>query len=523
VSAFRPRAYARWQTTIDRRQFLGGAAAVAAALRARPLWAAASASGAIPDSVTAVGISGKPVTLSAADIRDLRSSLHGELLLAHDGDYDLARRVWNGAFDRHPALIARCSGTPDVVQAVHFARSHGLLTAVRAGGHSISGQSTCDGGLMIDVSPMKGIRVDTAGHTAEVQAGVLLGELDLKNQAAGLVTTLGTAADTGIAGLTLGGGQGRLMRKLGLACDNVRAFDIVTANGQLLHVTAQDNPDLFWALRGGGGNFGVVTNFQYQLHPLSHPVLAGGRLYPSSQAHSVLGAVAEMSQNAPDELYITGAITNVPPGSPIPAGRYVAIEAVYSGMPAEGERVLAPLARLGKPVTDTIGAKRYVDAQKGPTGASPPALPPGLGVYVKSGFLSSFPDRLIGEMVHAFDNGPEWLDEIGFGPLAGAVARVKPDATAYWNRQAQYELILDGAWSDHSQDAHNAAVLRDLWKAFEPLTRGYYVNTEPSADEQRLRATYGDNYSRLVQLKNKYDPTNLFRLNANIKPTAPAA
>ena len=526
--AFNPLGYASRSVTLDRRQFLGAAAAAAAVLPSRLLWADAASAGAVPGSLVAVGSTGKPVTLTAADIKDFRASLRGQLLLASDQSYDQVRRVWNGAFDRHPVLIARCAGAADVVQAVNFARAHDLLSSVRGGGHSISGQSACDGGLMIDLALMKDIRLNAPDRTARVQPGVLLGDLDTRTQSVGLVTPLGTASDTGIAGLTLGGGQGRLMRKYGLSCDNVRAFEIVTANGQLISASAGENPDLYWALRGGGGNFGVVTNFEYQLHPFKHPVLAGVLLYPFDQARTVLPALLDFASNAPDELYLTGGLVNVAPkpggsapGAPLP-GRYVAIEAVYSDEPGKGERVLEPLAKLGKPVAGKITAKSYVDAQNGFTGASPPALPAGLGVYVKSGFINAFPEKLIGEIVDAFETGPEWLDHIGFGLCAGAVARIKPDATAYWNREARWDLLLAGAWADHSQDQHNAAALRDVWKRFEPYTKGYYVNTEPSADEQRLRATYGDNYQRLVQVKDKYDPTNLFHLNANIKPTAPA-
>ena len=526
---FNPLGYASRSVTLGRRQFLGAAAAAVAVLPASRLWADASSAGAIPDSLDAVGASGQPVTLTASDIKDLRASLRGPLLLVRDQAYDQVRRVWNGAFDRHPALIARCTGAADVVQAVNFARTHALLSAVRGGGHSISGQSACDGGLMIDLALMKDIQLDSAHQTAKVQSGVLLGELDAKSQSVGLITPLGTASDTGIAGLTLGGGQGRLMRKFGLSCDNVRAFEIVTANGKLLKVSAEENPDLYWGLRGGGGNFGVVTNFEYQLHPLNHQVLAGVMMYPFSQARSILSALLDFAAHAPDELYLTGGPVSVAPtpnntgpGAATPPGRYVAIEAVYSGDLSKGERILEPLAKFGKPVAGKITAKNYVDAQNGFTGASPPALPPGLGVYVKSGFVNTFSDNLLGEILRAFESGPEWLDSIGFGLCAGAVARIKPEATAYWNRAAQWDLLLAGVWSDHSQDQHNAAVLHDLWKVFEPFTQGYYVNTEPSADEQRLRATYGDNYPRLVQLKNKYDPTNLFHLNANIKPTAPA-
>jgi FAD/FMN-containing dehydrogenase len=443
--------------------------------------------------------------------------LRGQLLLPRDNGYEGARKIWNGAFDRHPALIVRCTGAADVVQAVNFARSHQLLTAVRSGGHSISGQSACDGGLMIDLSPMKGIRIDPFHRTAEAQSGVLLGELDRETQAFGLATTLGTASDTGIAGLTLGGGMGRLARKFGLACDNLRSVDIVTADGKLLHASEQENSDLFWGIRGGGGNFGIVTTFDYRLHPLGPNVLAGNRVFPFGQARDVIAALLEFSAAAPDEMSVSTSVSRDPAG--VPPGPYVAVEVVYCGAISAGERLLAPLNKLGKPLFDDVSAKPYVVAQQGQSGASPPALPPGLNVYVKSGFLRDSPATLIDEIVRRFESAPAWVSEIGFGGLGGAIARVKPEATAYWNRLAKYDLILEGAWLERSQDEQNLKTGRDLWGAFEPFTKGYYVNTEPSAEERRLRATYGDNYPRLVQLKNKYDPMNLFRLNANIKPT----
>jgi len=504
---------------IGRRQFLGVAASAAALLPARTLWAEVSGSGAVPSQVAAVSSEGKPVTLTAAEVKELRASLKGKLLLAGDAGYDQARRVWNGSIDRHPALIARCESREDVVHAVQFASAHSLLTAVKGGGHSISGQSTCEGGLQIDLSPMREIELDRTKRLARAQPGVLLAGLDGKCQAAGLVTPLGTAADTGIAGLTLGGGQGRLMRKLGLSCDNVQSFELVTADGKVRNVSAAGNPDLYWALRGGGGNFGVVSSFDYRLYPLAHPVLAGGRMYPFSQARPVLKGLADMAAHAPDELYLSGAVVNESGEGGLPKGTYVALEFVYSDAPKEGERFLPTLDKLGKPLNDTITTKPYVVAQNGPTGAAPPALPPGLGVYVRSGFTQTLSDKLLDETIHAFEHGPPWLDEIGFGPIGGQVARIKPGATAYWNREAQYEFLLIGAWVDHSQDEHNISVMRDIWKAFEPFMQGYYVNTEPSAAEARLKATYGDNYARLVQLKNQYDPKNLFRLNANIKPT----
>jgi FAD/FMN-containing dehydrogenase len=397
-----------------------------------------------------------------------------------------------------------------------------LLTSVKGGGHSITGQSACDGGLMIDLGLLRGLQIDKSKRTAKAQGGVLLAELDIKTQAAGLVTPLGTAADTGIAGLTLGGGQGRLMRTHGLTCDNVLGFEIVTADGKTLKVSAQENPELFWALRGGGGNFGIVTNFEYQLHALEYPVLAGARVYPYKDTATVLRALFDLAGKAPDELFVSGGMTVMDPGAPIPAGKYPVIEVLYSGKPTDGEKLLAPLAKLGKPLIDTVAVKPYVQAQLGPTGSAPPALPAGLGFYVKSGFLNSVPDPLITEIIHASEHAPEWFNGIGISSLAGAVARVKPDATAYWNRSAEWDLLMFGVWTDHTQDARNAQVLRDLWKAFDSFTKGYYINTEPSEGEQRLRETYGSNYSKLVQLKNQYDPGNLFRLNANIRPAAKA-
>ncbi len=309
------------RAAVGRRAFVRStlAATALAAAPARRLWADAAKPAAIPARLDAIGLAGNPVALTAADIRDLRAALRGPLLLAADAGYDSARRLWNPAFDRHPALIARCAGAQDVVHAVHFARAHQLRTAVRAGGHSISGQSAPEGGLMIDVTPMKGIQVDAKRRRAQAQSGVFLGELDRKMQAVGLATTLGTVTDTGIAGLTLGGGIGRLMRRFGLSIDNLLGVDIVTADGKLRHASLEENPDLFWGVRGGGGNFGVVTSFQYQLHPLTQKVLSGMRVFPYAQARSLFAAVTELAEKAPDELMLGVAVGNAltggePPG-----------------------------------------------------------------------------------------------------------------------------------------------------------------------------------------------------------------
>ena len=372
---------------------------------------------------------------------------------------------------------------------------------------------------MIDLAPMKEIRVDATRKIAQAQAGVLLGDFDRETQAVGLVTTLGTAADTGIAGLTLGGGLGRLQKKYGLACDNLISADLVTADGKSLRVSEHENADLFWGIRGGGGNFGVVTRFEYRLHAFGPNLLAGNRAYPISQAREVIPALLEMNRRADDDLSFTFALTKGPPTTNQPEGSYIEIEMIYTGAPGENDRVLASLDKLGKPAFDDIAIKPYVKAQLGVSGAAPPSLPPGLHIYSKSGFVYGEPDKLIDEMLRQFAASPKDIGEMGFGPMGGAVARVKPEATAFWNRNSSYMLILHGAWMDASMDAANVEGGRRIWQALEPYTKGLYVNAEPSAEEQRLRTTYGDSYPRLVQLKNKYDPANLFRLNSNIKPT----
>ncbi len=501
---------------IDRRSFVSATllGATTSLLPVRRLWADGGSSAATPAEIAARTGSGKSVSLTASDIKDFDASLRGELIRAGDAGYDAVRRLWNPAFDHHPALIARCSGAADVVQAVNFARAHDLLTAVRGGGHSLSGQSGCDGGLVIDLSAMKGIRVDPGHRRAVAEPGVLLGEFDAETQAFGLATTLGTAPDTGIAGLTLGGGFGRLDRKFGLACDNLRSVDIVTADGKLLHASAQEHPDLYWGVRGGGGNFGIVTSFDYQLHPLGPKVLAGLRVFPFNQARNVLTALVEFAESIPDEMYVAVRVGRTPRLPP--PGLYAAYEAVYIGAPSEGERLLAPLKRLGKPVHDDMAVKTYVAAQGG-TGKVH-ATPSDTVTYFKSGFLGDVSTQLIDELVRRFESSPPIVEAIELYRHGGATGRVKPDATAFWNRWMKHTMLLIGSW-DRSHNDENVKTARAFWGGLEPFTRNYYVNTDVYEGEQRLRATYGDNYPRLVKLKDRYDPANLFRLNANIKPT----
>lgn len=509
---------------MNRRTFTRGtlAASAMAALPARQIWAQAASSAAIPAEVAAIGLTGDSVTLAAADIRDLRAALSGALLLAADDGYDAARRIWNPAFDRHPALIARCANAEDVVHSVNFARAHGLRTAVRAGGHSLSGQSAPDGGLMIDLSSMREVRVDATQRLASAQGGALLGEVDRATQAVGMVTTLGTATDTGIGGLTLGGGMGRVMRRFGLAIDNLAGMDVVTADGKLRHASEQENADLFWALRGGGGNFGVVTNFQYRLHPLGHKMLSGFLVYPISRARSVLAAATELAERAPDEMLLAVELINTST-PPIPPGRYAVVAVDYSGEdPAAGRKLLEPLRTLGEPVFDTLAAVSYLEAQ-GAVGAANAAVPDASSNMVRqwteSGFFDSTSDALFDELVRSFEAVPADLEAFSaFQAMGGAVGRVRQDATAYWNRPAKYDYLGGTQWTDPVQDEVGRDVSRAMWAGVLPFTNGYYVNTVPGANNQRVRATYGDNYPRLVALKEKYDPMNLFRLNANIRP-----
>ncbi|HTV78378.1 MAG TPA: FAD-binding oxidoreductase [Steroidobacteraceae bacterium] len=501
---------------VGRRRFVQSTLAAAGGLwvPGRGLWAQPASPRAIPASLPAISGAGKPLTLSAADLRDLRAGLKGRLLLPRDAGYDEARRYWDSAFDRRPGLIVLAADADDVVKAVQFARSHELLTAVKAGGHcQIEKATACDGGMMIDLSPMRQVQIDVPGSRVRAQGGVLLGDIDRKSQAVGLATTLGTATDTGIAGLTLGGGIGRLMRTFGLAIDNVVSAQIVTADGKLRHLSAQDNPDLFWAIRGGGGNFGVVTAFEYRLHPLAHPVLAANGSYPYERTQEVLRAVRDLAAGMPDEMTLGAELSNDE------RGRQVTWSGFYSGDPKQGERLLAPLRKLGKTLRERMSAESYLAAQGVPTNA-PLAVPQAPASYERHGYVYGEPtDALFDELARRFATVPATMECFAsLGQFGGAVARVRPEATAYWNRAASFGLLLGDSWQGRLQPEAIQKAYREVWSGLEPLTRGYYINGDSEVLESRLRATYGENYPRLVRVKNQYDPTNLFRLNANIKP-----
>jgi len=489
---------------VRRRTFLGsGIAAVTVA--ANPLRHLLAA-----DGVPAISRTGKALLLPPGDITELRARLRGALLLASDAGYDEARRIWNGAFDRHPALIARCAGAADVMSAVEFGHSHDLLVSVRGGGHSLSGQSACEGGLMIDLADMHGVRIDPAARSARVGPGALLSQFDGEAQAFGLVTPAGTVSHTGVAGLTLGGGIGRLARKYGLACDNLLSADVVTADGRLVHASDTENADLMWALRGGGGNFGVVTSFEFRLHASPQVLLGGPIIYPLEQARDVLRAFADFSAGAPDEVY-TDVMLAAPPGGP----RMLIFDTCYAGRIADGEKALAPLRKFGTPARDLIAPMPYVAMQK----TNDETFAPGRRYYLKSGFLGGIETAMTDAIVeHAAALPPSVA--FAFADMGGATSRVAPTATAFWHRPARTSFLVATMWNDPADDERNIAAGRAAYRVSEPFLKGFYVNDVNLTDmtQQTIDANYGGNLERLMAVKTQYDPTNLFHLNANVRP-----
>jgi FAD/FMN-containing dehydrogenase len=495
---------------MNRRRFVlsSVAAAVGLALAQRTALAALAP---IVDDVPAVTGGGAKLTLDKASVQALRDSLRGALLLPGQPGYDEARRVLNASFDKHPALVVQPSGAADVRTAVSFARQHDLLLAVKCGGHSFGGKSTCDGGLQIDLSRMRGCRVDPVARTARVVGGSLLGDLDHEAMSFGLVTTAGTVSHTGVGGLTLGGGFGRLARRYGLALDNVRSVDIVTADGRLLRASADENPDLFWGVRGGGGNFGVVTSFEFALHPMSRQVIGGDITFPIARARELLDFYAEYAQQAPNDLYVDAGMA-APPG-----GQDGVFEfgICYSGPPGEAERVLAPLRKLGKPLADKIGPMDYVALQR----SSDRSDARNFGTYLKSGFLDDFPATLPGAIVDGFQAAPDRFTALFFQHSGGAIGEVAKDATAFPHRSSRFNMLSAVNWDIASDGAPHIAFGRGYWSKLEKFTNGYYTNEVANEPQRQVDENYQGNIGRLTQLKNKYDPTNLFRLNANVKPT----
>jgi FAD/FMN-containing dehydrogenase len=496
---------------VRRRTFCMSAAA-ALGSAAFPLGRAFSAVAAVTTDIEAVTGDGRQILLSRSDVDDFRAGLRGQLLLPDAPGYDDARKIFNGMFDRRPALIARCLGAADVARSVQFARTHALLVAVRGGGHSLSGQSVCDGGLMIDLAPMRSVRVDPARRLARASGGALLGDIDRETLAFGLVTTTGTVSHTGAGGLTLGGGFGRLARRYGLTCDQLSSADIVTADGRLVEASETANADLFWAIRGGGGNFGVVTSFEYRLHPFDGWANGGHLVFPIEQARQVLRGFDDLFQRAGDGLWIEPVLTVAPGGA-----RVLILDVCCSEPPAAAEAMLVPYRKLGEPIQDEVRPVRYIQLQT----QDDERARIGGRYYTKTGFADRLEDDLIDLMLETISGATIPRPRIAMPPRGGAVQRVAPDAMAFWHRRSLYSVILQTSGDDPADDAGNVGWAKAKWPALESFTKGFYANTNLSEmPAERVGEAYGGNLERLIALKTRYDPTNLFRLNANIRPHA---
>jgi FAD/FMN-containing dehydrogenase len=487
-----------------RRHFVGAGLALAASWPLRGFTSVLKGVGDVP----ARTLAGGETVLPGSAIEALAGALRGEVLLAGNPDYDRTRRVWNASFDKKPALIARCTGAADVQQAVIFAREHQLLTAVRAGGHSYSGKSSCDGGLMIDLQLMQGVRVDPETKRAYLESGSLLGQLDHECAAFKLATTAGTVSHTGAAGLTLGGGLGRLGRRFGLACDNAASFDIVTADGRFLRANDKENSDLYWGLRGGGGNFGVVTAIEYRLHDMDPVILGGSIAWPVAQARDVLRYYRDVAPDAPDVVNLAPVLYSGPDGA------MIEIEVCWSGDRAQGEAWLRKLRAFGKPAHDDIAPMPYVAIQS----SGDELLAPGRYYYMKTGMLTQLKDDGIDLMIDSFKRMPDWYllfcDHCG-----GAYRHMAPAATAFPNRDMLFTLGAHSIWPNKNDIEENTAKMRANWRELEPLTKGFYTNyVDSDVTMAGYRDNYGANFERLVALKAKYDPNNQFRLNANVPP-----
>ena len=446
------------------------------------------------------------ITEKGTSVREFAEGFHGEVTLPGDGGYDEVRKVFNGMIDRRPALIARCMDTDDVVRCVRFARDRDLLVSVRGGGHSVAGHGVCDGGLMIDLSPMKGVEVDAKNRVAKAQPGLRLGEFIVETERYGLVSPTGTVSDTGLAGLTLGGGYGYLSGKYGLALDNLLAAEVVTADGRVLRASAEEHPDLYWALRGGSGNFGIVTSFELKLHPVTK-ILGGMLIHPFERAGEVLRFYREVAASAPDELTAYAALVTTPEGQQV-----VAIILCYCGPIEDGERVLAPIRAFGPPIADLIRPMKYSEMNK----LIDAANPPGMQNYWKGNLLVELGDRTIDTIVERAARVPSPRSVILIDQLHGAASRVATSETAFAHRHTRHNVMSMSMWDDPAESEINIAWTRGLSAAIEPFASGsVYVN---GAYEQRPFAAYGANHDRLVEIKTAYDPTNFFRHNQNIRP-----
>ena len=494
---------------MNRRKFLGSSllATVALTLPARRLIAADTV--ALPAEIPAITGAGARTTLARSDLQALKDSLRGALLLPGNPGYDEARRVENETIDRHPALVVQPSGPADVRTAVTFAREHSLLLAVKCGGHSQL--STCDGGMQLDLARIRGVRIDSRARRAYVGGGCLLGDLDHEAMACGLVTTAGTVSHTGVGGLTLGGGFGRLARRFGLALDNVTAVDIVTADGEYRHASSAENPQLLWGVRGGGGNFGVVTMFEFALHAMQRQVIGGHVVFPISRARELLPAYADLSLHAPDELY-TDCILNAASDK----DAVFIITVCYSGAAGRADQVLAPIRKLGTPLADTLKALDYVAIQRGTDRTDPRVF----ADYERSGLIDTFDSDLAAAVVAGFEASADRRTAVFFQHGGGAIGRVPATATAFPHRRATHNMIVLTSWPVGNDPTPHRRYLDRYWATLQRFTDGIYVNTMNDEPADVVEASYQGNLQGLRRLKQKYDPTNLFRLNPNVRPNA---
>jgi len=456
-------------------------------------------------SILGVSLDGAELELERAAIRELGESMTGPVLLSGHPEFDGARKIWNGIHDKRPALIARCTSAEDVSNAVTFARERELLVSVRGGGHSWPGKSVCDDGIMIDLSLMNTAVANAETRRARARGGALLYTLDTASLEHGLITTAGVVSHTGVGGFTLGGGFGRLNRKYGLAIDNLRSTEIVTADGEVRRISSQEETDLFWAIRGGGGNFGVVTEFEFELYPFDQNVFSGSIVWPVAQARDVLEFYGEWYQGLSDEMYVGPTMATMPDGTGI-----ILMEVVYNGDPAAGERELEPLRRIGTPIDDGVRMQDYMNMQT----KEDAAFAHGVRSYIKNGMVREITQGLIDAMLEAYINDPRLA--MFTHTAGGAVKRVGELDTAFTHRNAETMLIVGGGWMDPADDESAIALSREWYYKLDPFTGGYYDNID--FDGSEAVGNYGPAYERLSRIKGQYDPMNLFRLNSNIEP-----
>lgn len=500
---------------MNRRRFCQGsiAAAIAASLSGgQAAGTLLQALTQVTSNINAVTGDGADVVLEKAALQELGDSLRGSLYFTGSEAYERARRVLNKAIDKYPAFVVQPTGVADIQNAVTFARERNLLVAVKCGGHSFSGKSTCDGGMQIDLSRVRGVRVDPKSRMAYVEGGSFLGDMDHETMAQGLVTTAGTVSHTGVGGLTLGGGFGRVARRFGLALDNVIGVDIVNADGILRRASADENPDLYWGVRGGGGNFGVVTSFEFALHPMQREIIGGEVMWPLSEARDVMRFYGDYCKTMPDDLYLD-LVMIAPPRSGDPI---VLLHACYSGAVDRAGKALGPVIDFGKPVANTIKPMDYVAIQRSWDNADPRNG----GDYMKSGFTREITDDLVDALVDGFEPHPDRTTQVFYQCSGGAISRVPDAATAFAHRYASHSVFTVVSWEPGVNRDPHVRYIRSFWNDVAPHTRGFYTNEVADEAQRVVNENYFGNFERLLQIKKEYDPTNLFRLNANVRSAA---